>query len=75
MFLAIIIPPAKKSKIIAGVVLVSFALSSAFAYIPGIRNLSEGIRTIILTIVIAAAAAAIFPRKDEEEMPESEAQE
>ncbi len=75
MFLAIIIPPAKKSKIIAGVVLVSFALSSAFAYIPGIRNLSEGIRTIIVTVVIAAAAAAICPRKDEGEMPESEAQE
>ena len=65
MFLAIIIPAAKKSKIITGIVLVSFALSSAFAYIPGVRNLSEGIRTIILTVVISAAAALIFPRNDE----------
>ena len=72
MFLAIIIPPAKKSRIIAGLVIVSFGLSSAFAYIPGIRNLSEGIRTIILTVVIAAAAALIFPRKDEDEAVEQE---
>lgn len=67
MFLAIIIPPARKDKIIAILVLFSFALSSAFTYIPGIRNVSEGLRTIILTVVISAAAALIFPRKDEED--------
>ena len=67
MFLAVIIPPARKDRIIAGLVLVSFALSSAFTYIPGIRDISESLRTIILTVVIAAAAALIFPRKDEED--------
>lgn len=67
MFLAIIIPPAKKDKIIAGIVLACFALSTLFTYIPGIKNIPEGIRTIILTVAVSTAAALIFPRKDEEE--------
>ncbi|MCF0230521.1 MAG: AzlC family ABC transporter permease [Parasporobacterium sp.] len=64
MFIAIIIPPAKKDKIIAGIIVVCFALSSAATYLPYIRDLSEGTRTIILTVVISALAAIIFPRKD-----------
>ena len=67
MFLAIIIPPARKSKIIAGIVVVSFALSSVCTYAPLVSKLSEGVRTIILTVIISAAAAIIFPRKDEED--------
>lgn len=72
MFLAVIIPAAKKSRLIAVLILVSFCLSSVASYIPGIRELSEGIRTIILTVVIAAAAALLFPRKDENEETQSD---
>lgn len=61
MFLAVIIPPAKKNKVIAGVVLTCFAASFAAAKLPYISSLSGGTRTIILTIVISAAAALIFP--------------
>ncbi len=64
MFLAIIIPPAKKERRIALIVAVSFVLSAAAAYLPGVRNLSENIRTIILTVLIAGAAAIIFPRDE-----------
>lgn len=71
MFLAIIIPPARKSKIIAGVVTVSFALSFAFSKLPLISNLSVGGRTIILTIAISAFAALLFPIKSEEEVNEA----
>lgn len=67
MFLAIIIPPAKRSRIIAGLVAVSFALSLACGYIPLISSMSEGTRTIILTVLISCAAAVIFPVKNEEE--------
>lgn len=35
MFLAIIVPPSRKNKTLLGIVLVSFAASFAFAYIPG----------------------------------------
>lgn len=66
MFIAIIIPPARKDKIIAGVVAVSFALSFAAAKLPVICTLPSGIKTITLTVIIALIAAVLFPVKDEE---------
>ncbi len=66
MFLAVFIPPARKSKIIAGLVAVSFAMSFAAGYIPGLCTMAEGTRNIILTVVISAAAALFFPRKEED---------
>ena len=66
MFLAIIIPPARKSKIIAGIVSVSMALSYAVTKISWLENLSSGTKIIILTVVISLAAALIFPVKEEE---------
>ena len=65
MFIAIIIPPCKKDKVIACLVPISFALSALFAYTPLFPSLSEGNRTIILTVVISAAAALLFPIKEE----------
>lgn len=65
MFIAIIIPPCKKDKVIACLVPISFALSALFAYAPLFSSLSEGNRTIILTVVISAAAALLFPVKEE----------
>ena len=67
MFLAIIIPPAKRNKIIAGIVIISMALSFAFAKLPIVSNLSSGIRVIILTVVIALLAAILFPQKEEDD--------
>ena len=65
MFLAIIIPPARKSKIVAALVAISFALSFACNYLPGISSLSEGTRTILLTVIISGAAAILFPVKQD----------
>ncbi|MEE1279754.1 MAG: AzlC family ABC transporter permease [Oscillospiraceae bacterium] len=65
MFIAIIIPPCKKDKVIACLVPVSFALSALFTYTPLFSSLSEGNRTIILTVVISAAVALLFPIKEE----------
>ncbi len=65
MFIAIIIPPCKKDKVIACLVPISFALSALFTYTPFLNFLSEGNRTIILTVVISAAAALLFPIKEE----------
>lgn len=64
MFLAIIIPPARENKIIAGIIAVSFALSFAFSFI---SQIPEGMRVIILTVVISLAAALLFPVKEEED--------
>ena len=66
MFLAIIVPPTKGNKPLMGIVIFSFIASLAFAYLPVISEISEGTRTIILTVIISAAAALLFPAKDEE---------
>lgn len=71
MFLAIIIPPARKSRILAGVILLSMIASFAFTKLPFISDLSAGTRTILLTILIAGGAALLFPVKEEEECHES----
>lgn len=65
MFLAIIVPPARKNKVIAGVVITSFGLSFAFLKIPYLCTLSEGTRVVILTVAIALGAAILFPVKEE----------
>ena len=67
MFLAIIIPPARKNKILAGVVLISMGASFAFTKLPVIHTLSTGTRTILLTILIAGGAAILFPVNEDEE--------
>ncbi len=66
MFLAIIVPQARKDKIVGALIIISFALSYAFAKLPYISNISEGTRTIILTVAISAVAAICFPREEEE---------
>ena len=66
MFIAIIIPVARKNRIIAVLIAISFALSFAFAKLPVLSNLSFSMRTIILTIAISATAALLFPVKEED---------
>ena len=69
MFLAVIIPPARQDRVILCLVLIGFGASFAAGYIPGLCELAEGTRTIILTVVIAAAAAILFPYEPLEEDP------
>lgn len=61
MFLAIIIPPAKKDRWVAVAVGVSFLLSYLCAKLPTLSSMSVGTRTIVLTIVISAVIAIIKP--------------
>ena len=65
MFLAIIMPPAKKDKVIAVLIAICFAASYAFARLPMFAFVSSGTRTIILTVVIAGVASVLFPVKEE----------
>lgn len=67
MFLAVIIPPARRDRVICLIVAVCFALSFAASKLPYISTVSEGTRTVILTVVISSAAALLFPRKEDKE--------
>lgn len=64
MFIAIIVPPARKSRLILGIVAVSMLLSYLFAILPVLSSISSGFRIIILTVIIAGAAAVLFPIDD-----------
>ncbi|MBQ3825755.1 MAG: AzlC family ABC transporter permease [Spirochaetaceae bacterium] len=65
MFLAIIVPPAKKDKTLAVAILASFAASFAFSVLPLLKLLSSGMKTIILTVAISAILAAVKPVYEE----------
>lgn len=64
MFLAIIIPPARKNKTVLFLITLAFILSYTASIVPVISTLSEGTRTIILTLVISVGAAFFFPVDD-----------
>ena len=64
MFLAVIIPPAKKDKLLAALIVFCFAASYAAARLPLFAAIPEGTRILVLTVVISAAAALLFPRKE-----------
>lgn len=72
MFLAIIIPPAKKSKIIAGIVVISMLCSFLFSIAPALQEVPSGMQIIVLTVVIAGIAAALFPVNEDEEGEEAD---
>lgn len=64
MFLAIILPPARKSRVIAGLVAISMAASAALTFICAHFSLTwftEGFRIIALTVAISLAAAFLCP--------------
>ena len=67
MFLAIIIPPARESRVVRGLVLLSFAASFIAGRWSLLSGISSGVRTIFLTVVISLGAAILFPRRDEEQ--------
>jgi hypothetical protein len=73
MFLAIIIPPAKKNRVVAGLILLSFALSFLFDRVALFDFMSSGVRTIVLTVAISLGAALLFPIRDEKEDKRDEA--
>ena len=67
MFIAIFVPPAKHSRVILRLVAICMAASYACSALPGIRDLSSGLRTILLTVLISAAAASLAPLRLEKE--------
>ena len=65
MFIAVIIPPVRKNKILLALVLVSMTASALIRITPVLQNISGGFQIILLTLVLSALAAACFPIKEE----------
>ena len=70
MFIAIIIPPAKKSNSVPVVVFMAIAITCILRYIPAFSFISYGFSIIIATVAAAIIGAVLFPVKENEEIQE-----
>lgn len=70
MFVAIVMPVAKKEKTTALCVLLAIAISCAFRYIPLLKSVPSGFTVIICAVVASALFAIIAPIKAEEKEAE-----
>jgi len=66
MFIAIIIPPAKKSKAVALVITICFLVSYICSKVPVLSSINSGLRILLLTILIGGLAALVLPVEDKE---------
>lgn len=67
MFIAIIVPAAKKERSVLTVTLISIALSFAIFYIPALDFISSGFSIIICAVLASAIGALLFPAAEEGE--------
>ena len=67
MFLAVIIPPAKKNRSVLGVVIGAMAISTVFSMVPVLNKVSSGFVIIITTLIVAGLAAHFCPIPEERE--------
>ncbi|MBQ7148309.1 MAG: AzlC family ABC transporter permease [Pseudobutyrivibrio sp.] len=67
MFLACIMPEARKHRIVAVLIMISFVLSFIATKVSLFDGISSGTKTIILTVAIASVAAIVFPHPEEED--------
>lgn len=70
MFIAIVLPPAKKNKATALCVILAIVLSCIFFYVPVLNKVPQGFSIIICAVIASAIFAVFFPidtEKKEEE--------
>ena len=66
MFLAIILPPARKEHPVRVVVVAAVAMSLCFRYIPALSQVSSGFVIIICAVAASTLGAVLFPVKEGE---------
>lgn len=72
MFIAIVVPVAKKEKATALCVLLSIALSCAFKYVPFLQNVPSGFVVIICAVASSVIFAILAPVKADGRTPDKE---
>jgi predicted branched-subunit amino acid permease len=66
MFIAIIIPPARENRSVLKVIILAIAASYAFAYLPGLNQVTRGWAIIIITLIVSGIGAFFFPIEDKD---------
>lgn len=64
MFIAIVLPQAKKERAVAWVAGISAVLHCFVRLTPGLRNLSSGFALILCAVAAACLGAWLFPKKE-----------
>ena len=65
MFLAIILPPSRKSAAVRLVTLTGIGLSVCFRLIPGLNRISSGFTIILCAVAAASLGAVLYPVREE----------
>ncbi len=65
MFMAVVIPAAKKAVSVLSVVLLSAFMSCLLYYVPAFKGISAGMSIILCTVAVSAAGAVLFPLSEE----------
>ena len=68
MFVAIVMPPARKNPHIALVAMIALIISCILKYAPVLNQISSGFAIIICTVIAAAIGAVLFPVTVDEEV-------
>jgi len=66
MFIAIVVPPARRERNIFIAVVLALVFSCLFAWVPALKNVTAGISIVICTVAAAAICAWLFPVAEEE---------
>ena len=66
MFIAIVVPPARKERSVLAAVALALLFSCLFTWAPGLKEVTAGLSIVICTVAAAAVCAWLFPVKDEE---------
>ena len=67
MFVAIIVPPARKDRGVLAAVLIASAMSCAMYYVPFLSKISTGFRIIICAVAASGLMAVVKPKAVEDE--------
>ena len=67
MFIAIVVPQARKEKPLFICMIAALVLSCLLAWVPGLNAIPSGLAIVICTVGTAALCAALFPIKEDEQ--------
>lgn len=75
MFIAIVVPAAKKNRHVLMITILAIFLSFCLYYLPGLNQISSGFAIIICAVAASAVGAWLFPVEEEEDESAAEQEE
>ena len=65
MFVAIVVPVARKERPVLFVVMLAMVFSCLFTWVPGLKSVSSGLAVSLCAIAASVIGAAVFPIEEE----------